>query len=163
MRITKLRIKGFESFSDSDELHFGNGINLIVGQNNVGKSAILRSMLFPLANHRHRTDTKWAEHELPAPKVSMMIDVSGAEVASGILRFGRDIRIPVPSEQGAAKFLQDFWAKPSIIFDITIVATNHFRQTSYPSHGLFVLDGNNQISFRAKGENGEISINGPLY
>lgn len=39
MRLLKARILGFQSFGDSGDIEFLDGINLIVGQNNAGKSA----------------------------------------------------------------------------------------------------------------------------
>ena len=37
MRLIKARVRGFQSFSDSGEVTFSEGINLIIGQNNAGK------------------------------------------------------------------------------------------------------------------------------
>ena len=45
MKIVNLRVRNFRSFGDKPtEIIFGDGVNLIVGENNVGKSAILKSL-----------------------------------------------------------------------------------------------------------------------
>lgn len=45
MKILSLRIRNFRSFGDKPiEIVFGDGVNLIVGENNVGKSTILKSL-----------------------------------------------------------------------------------------------------------------------
>ena len=86
MKLTKLRIEGFQSFSDSGELEFLDGINLIIGQNNAGKSALLRAMLPTLSDDRHRSRDIWQTFRLPQPKISFTINAPGAEIRDLILR-----------------------------------------------------------------------------
>ena len=45
MKIAGIRIVGIRCFDDTDTFNFGRKFNLIVGQNNSGKSTILRSIL----------------------------------------------------------------------------------------------------------------------
>ncbi len=44
MYISKVRIQNYKSFNDSGEIEFKSGINLIVGQNNAGKTAMLETL-----------------------------------------------------------------------------------------------------------------------
>jgi len=48
MLLTKLKIKNFRSYSNqmTTEIRFSNGINTILGKNNVGKSAIFKALSF---------------------------------------------------------------------------------------------------------------------
>ena len=87
MRLIKARIQGFQSFSDSGEMEFSEGINLVIGQNNAGKSALLRALLPDLPDDRHRTPEKWETHKLPPPKIELTIDASGAEIRDWVLLF----------------------------------------------------------------------------
>ncbi|MFM9975451.1 MAG: AAA family ATPase, partial [Beijerinckiaceae bacterium] len=41
MYIKRLKIKNYKGFNESDWIEFGPGFNVIVGQNNSGKSALL--------------------------------------------------------------------------------------------------------------------------
>ena len=45
MKITGMRLVGIRCFEDTGDLIFGDSFNLIVGQNNAGKSTLLRAIL----------------------------------------------------------------------------------------------------------------------
>jgi chromosome segregation ATPase len=47
-RITRLEMKGFKSFANKTELHFGDGFNCILGPNGSGKSNVLDALCFVL-------------------------------------------------------------------------------------------------------------------
>ena len=79
MKLLRARILGFQSFGDSEEIEFEDGINLIVGQNNAGKSALLRALQPALADDLHRTPDRWDNPALPAPDIRLTIGVSGEE------------------------------------------------------------------------------------
>lgn len=55
MRIIKAEIKNYKSFLDSGEINFTPGFNVIVGQNNVGKTALIEALSLKFANHPHRS------------------------------------------------------------------------------------------------------------
>ncbi len=80
MRLIKARVLGFQAFSDTGEVEFSEGINLVIGQNNAGKSALLRALLPVLSDDRHRTAETWETFKIQQPKVEFTIDVSGAEI-----------------------------------------------------------------------------------
>lgn len=44
MYISKFRVKDYKSFRDSGDIEFKSGINIIVGQNNSGKTALLEAL-----------------------------------------------------------------------------------------------------------------------
>ncbi len=44
MFLQNLKIKGFKNFSDEFEIHFNKGLNILIGENAVGKSAIIDSI-----------------------------------------------------------------------------------------------------------------------
>jgi predicted ATP-dependent endonuclease of OLD family len=68
MKLLAAQVIGFQSFSDSGKIEFTDGINLIVGQNNAGKSAFLRALQIDLPNDRHRNSDKWEDFKLPNPE-----------------------------------------------------------------------------------------------
>jgi AAA15 family ATPase/GTPase len=53
MYISKFRLHNYKSFLDSGEIEFGEGINLIVGQNNSGKTALLENLNLTVINNPH--------------------------------------------------------------------------------------------------------------
>ena len=99
MRLRKIRVKGFQCYSDSGDVEFKDGFNLIIGQNNSGKSALLRAMLPDLPDDRHRNPENWKPFGLPAPSISLTIESSGREIREWILRFNIQLDIPIPTEQ----------------------------------------------------------------
>jgi recombinational DNA repair ATPase RecF len=66
----------------------GGGINLIVGANNVGKSALIRALELPLVDDRHRRPGALEHHRLGAPHVLLDIRVNGAEIKNAMLEVG---------------------------------------------------------------------------
>lgn len=55
MLITKFELKNFMAFQDSGILHFGSGINVVIGRNNVGKSAFLKALSLRIDNQPHKS------------------------------------------------------------------------------------------------------------
>lgn len=53
MYISKIRVKNYKSFLDSGDIHFEPGINIITGQNNGGKSALLKALSTQILNMPH--------------------------------------------------------------------------------------------------------------
>ena len=43
MRISSFKIKNYKSFLEPEKITFDKGFNLIIGQNNVGKTALLEA------------------------------------------------------------------------------------------------------------------------
>ncbi len=138
MRLAKARVQGFQSFSDSGEVEFLDGINLVIGQNNAGKSALLRALLSELPDDRHRTPERWETFRLRRPEVAFTIDLSGAEIRYWVLRFGSRCILPVaqPHIQDVNNFMQDLFARPSLPICVTRIPGGSFS-APYPSHQLF--------------------------
>ncbi|WP_417676467.1 ATP-dependent nuclease [Roseibium sp.] len=113
MKLSKVRITGFQSFSDSGDIEFSDGINLIVGQNNAGKSSLLRALQPGLPDDRHRSHEHWEEAMLPKPSVSLTIGISGQEFRLMLLRQEKNI-MPTPGDQKAKVYLDSLFAKSHI-------------------------------------------------
>ena len=56
MYISKMRVKDYKSFRDSGEIEFKPGINLIVGQNNSGKTALLEALELEVKQKVHESE-----------------------------------------------------------------------------------------------------------
>ena len=114
MKLVSARVIGFRSFSDSGDIEFASGINLLIGQNNAGKSALLRAIRPVMPDDRHRSPAKWAAYELPLPYVHLSIELSGDELREGVLRFGQQ-RLPLPQTAlDPPTLLERLWQSPSI-------------------------------------------------
>lgn len=53
MYISKIRVENYKSFLDSGDIYFEPGINIITGQNNGGKSALLKALSSKILNIPH--------------------------------------------------------------------------------------------------------------
>ena len=138
MRLIKARIQGFQSFGDSGEMEFSEGINLVIGQNNAGKSALLRALLPELPDDRHRTPEKWQTFRLRAPEIALTINASGAEIRDWVMLSNSNQFFPVTPQQAddVNAVMQKFFERSSLHISVSRVANASFS-APYPSHQLF--------------------------
>jgi len=160
MKLIKARIEGFQSFSDSGDVEFAEGINLIIGQNNAGKSALLRALLPSLPDDRHRTPERWETFRLGRPEVTLTIAVSGAEIRDWVLRSGTQKHFPIIPVQrpNLTAFVREFFERTSL--PITVGNTPNSGFTApYPSHQLFHFEpGGSQVCITATPNDGELTF-----
>lgn len=55
MYLSKIRVRNYKSFRDSGDIEFKPGINIIVGQNNSGKTTLLEALEIKASNIPHRS------------------------------------------------------------------------------------------------------------
>ncbi len=55
MRITNFRVRNYKSFFDSGDITFRPGFNVIVGRNNVGKTALLQALGSQVGSVPHKS------------------------------------------------------------------------------------------------------------
>jgi len=55
MHISHFQLFNYKSFRDSGALEFKPGINIIVGANNAGKTALLEALSLDFENNPHRS------------------------------------------------------------------------------------------------------------
>jgi GTPase SAR1 family protein len=139
MQLTKARVQNFQAFSDSGEIEFADGFNLIIGPNNVGKSSLLRALLAQLSNDPHRRPDVWEYHKTPPPIISLELAVRGSEIREWILEFGSEQLFPMPAtgDGNAEAFIFDLFQRPALKFQMTSTPGAQFT-ANFPSHGLFI-------------------------
>jgi predicted ATPase len=52
IRLATFRLDGFQSYETAQEVSFLPDVTLLAGQNNVGKSALLRALMLPVATQQ---------------------------------------------------------------------------------------------------------------
>lgn len=157
MRIESIRVFGFQSFSDSGVIGFTDGINLVVGQNNAGKSALLRAMQPGLADDRHRTPAAWDDSQLAPPEVQIAIVIGGEDLRREVLRGGQ-LFIPFPEGTNFRGYANDYLDQVDIPLLLTHRPGTEFS-ASYPSHRQFDWNGQGaQFSAVVGGGGGRITI-----
>ncbi|QIO51210.1 ATP-binding protein [Rhizobium leguminosarum bv. trifolii] len=80
MRVKRFRLDAYGPFSDSSWIELSPTVNIFVGENNAGKSAVLRSFLRHLPAVPHRDAVEWRSEYLRRPKHSVEVEFSGAEL-----------------------------------------------------------------------------------
>lgn len=158
MKLRRLRILGFQAFHDSGDIHFSDGVNLIVGQNNSGKSSLLRSMYPFIPDDRHRTAEAWNQSSLPMPKVELDIEMTGLEFRDAVLRRGR-CAIPVPPGKDITRYGRRFIDRQNHLFRLSSISGYAHFVSDYPSTGEFAGDQSQQRnSCIAFAQNGSIAM-----
>ncbi|MEG3182109.1 ATP-dependent nuclease [Sphingomonas sp. LT1P40] len=160
MKLISARITGFQSFEDTGVIEFGGGINLIVGQNNAGKSALLRALLASIPDDRHRSPSEWRDTALPKPKTEFVISVAGREVVDAVLTTTTPLTIPTPNRGvDQIKYAEEILSRDAIELSVTREYGSQMTSDSYPSHRLFGYNGHGpQIAARARPQNGVLRI-----
>lgn len=101
MYISSFRLRDYKSYLDSNELSLLPGINLVVGQNDVGKSALLEGLGLRFSNKPHRSP----DRSLTANKqkdlksnVEISFTISNDELMDILRNFPGEFLIPLPAK-----------------------------------------------------------------
>jgi len=141
MKLVSIRLRNYKSFSDSNELHFRNGFNVIVGQNNAGKSALLQGISLRFTDNAHLSlKTKPSKESPISPRSDVLFSVEcgGQELRTILLNGDSQYHIPVPdtrqfSEEELKQVLDDLFSSQQIIFSLRCTGGNTFEATKIPS------------------------------
>ena len=139
VRLRRLRVENYSSFKDTGWIEFQPGMNLIIGQNNAGKSALLRAFGPNIEDDRHRDEEEYRRERLPRPLISLDIDVDGKSIESAMLRHGGQYHIPTHQQnKSQAIYLEDLIARSEYTFEMSLTAnTSTFESRVKTSYGLF--------------------------
>jgi len=74
MYLSAFRLTNYKSFADSGVLHFQPGFNVIVGQNNAGKTALVEGLSQHFTSHPHRS-------EATLPRITTELDPKSVSFA----------------------------------------------------------------------------------
>jgi AAA15 family ATPase/GTPase len=103
MYISDIRIQNYKSYRDSRALELGPGINVIVGKNNVGKTALLDALSLRFGAVPHRSlNTLPSETRSLKPKstVEFTFTLSKEELLDLLIdaqpRGNAEFRLPLP-------------------------------------------------------------------
>ena len=124
MRLIRMRVTNFSSFKDTGWIEFFPGINLIVGQNNAGKTAFMHVFDQILEDNRHRNTAEYQQERLEPPGIEFDLEVSGHEVEDAMstwLRLnGGFISWPVQTTNSDAEWekISLFLSEPSHILEL---------------------------------------------
>lgn len=159
MRICSFKIQNYKSFLEPREITLQEGFNLIVGQNNVGKTALLEALSLRFTGKPHRTQlTAPSQNSVINPSSSALVKLalSGGELREILLQ-GGNFNVPCQAEpptpqQDPHSALNAILARDETHFTLGLNAhqnvTSEFAVKNYPTHGLYPAS-NQFYSFHA--------------
>src|SRR5712692_4246678 len=106
MQLETFRLRNQKCFLDTGDLHFGSGFNVVVGINNVGKSALLEAIQANYTGSPTRnpqTNKLGTEILNPLSRADVSVALSGNELRRLLLNSGSQFLIPVPAETPQAE------------------------------------------------------------
>lgn len=136
MLLEKIQLISFQSFKDTGDIYFKPGINLLIGQNNVGKSALIRSLPLPLRDEKHRSAAKWRAFELVPSQLKLRVQYTNSELFEEGLRRGTVHLTAGNTTNSQLKDVVDHVFKSeNLSINLSRTAQN-VSVSNIPSHGL---------------------------
>jgi hypothetical protein len=158
--ISQFQIWNYKSFRETDVVALSRGINIVTGQNNVGKTALLQALNLDWGFTPHRSITTSAITDLP--RVAISVNFSNDEFLSMIA--GCDVWVPLPrlhEQFGDAPILNNHGASVDVFMDWFVSRETYTLQLwreafqnanpswsspIVPSFGLYSTDSPNAVS-----------------
>lgn len=156
MKISRIQIMGFQCFEDSGPICFSHGINLVVGQNNSGKSAVLRALNYNLSDDGHRNPESYETHLVQHPRIYVDLSVSGHEFTDSLKRLSGTHYIPVPRPDDTGDHIERILSLDE--YSIRLLRRPGSFATKYPGHGLFEhIKGQQKYAAKIRSEQGSLT------
>lgn len=156
MYIKSLRIKNYKSFRDSGVIELAQGFNVIVGENNTGKTALVQAMSTRFVSTPHCSPITVPNRLISAvdtkSEVTMTCGLIGAEIASILASHPGRYTVSVPINHqtgyGIGEFIESFQYHMTIdmsfingslrLFSFSKPNQNDILQTNYGQHVIQV-------------------------
>ena len=129
MRIRDFQVKNYKSWLDSEKLSLNQGFNIVIGQNNAGKTALLESLSLNIGNNPNRSqstkpivDSQLYEYA----KIAATYELNPEEAWKLILGINGLIHIPILPGRPAKQALEEI---------IPILKTAHYLTVEYETNG----------------------------
>jgi hypothetical protein len=148
MWVHSFRIRNYMSLRDSNTHELSRHTNVIVGQNNSGKTALLKSIALKFGNDPHRGSSFAKAHVYDPSSIGEFEFVaSGVEVRNVLLASGQSSQIPIQdyARRGEARVaLQQIFDRDQIRFRMQLMGGSNWSNVGFPSHQMFVATQNDQ-------------------
>jgi predicted ATPase len=147
MKIRAIRIQNYKSFADTGWVQLGNHFTVLVGQNNVGKSAFLES--FAVASRSpvdvpHRSSKRAPGEPLPRSRFAYRLLVEGVEHKRKAVQRGIST---LPTSQILQSDVVALHYERENIYEVEYrPAEGQLLMLNGPTYDLFEDDGSNRIA-----------------
>ncbi len=151
LKITELRIINYKGFRDSGFIALSSAWNVIVGQNNAGKTAFIEGFRLARNEHRlHRNISFPRDHPFPTEsRFVARMSIGRNWLKNAWLRRGGHFDLPLAaSDQHGNRVDIDptgFWEGDDLAPEIEFSA-NQTAKSAWPSHRLFEAHGGHQFA-----------------
>lgn len=101
MQISTFQLINYKSHRDSGELQLSTGFNVLVGQNNAGKSTLLESLGLKFISKPHRSLSALPRITSPVNPTSsakVVLTVTGEELKDILLSVNGSFFVPCPND-----------------------------------------------------------------
>ena len=162
MQISTFQLVNYKSYRDSGEFQFSTGFNVLVGQNNVGKSTLLEALGLKFLSKPHKSLSVLPRFTSPVNSSSsakIVLTVTGEELKDILLSLDGPFLTPIPADfrgkgvQKSREAIQRILLPSNISFQVSLAASTgqnaDFQIARFPSHGLYPseLDGAGNANF----------------
>lgn len=116
MAITAFRIQNYKSYFDSGEVRISEGFNVVVGQNNAGKSALLEGLSLqhgPVPHRSLRTLPQPTTTLDPGTRINVVFTLRRGELLDLLRTLAPSIFISVPDQPYAPNVLANALSQPN--------------------------------------------------
>lgn len=154
MKLISFQFRNHKSFADSGKLRFSSGFNVIVGQNNSGKSALLQGISLRFGDIPHlslNSKRTTSTPVKPQSKAELVVGCSGEELRNILLNRGAQFRIPVQAGQGGIneerfrRTLQDLFSASEVQFSLLRNGNGNIETSRVPSFSDFQVDQHDMV------------------
>jgi AAA domain, putative AbiEii toxin, Type IV TA system/AAA domain len=122
VRIQSFRVLNYKSYADSGDILLSSGMNLVVGPNSVGKSALLEALGLRFFGRPHRSERSIPhpdDAELPTSTVLVQATGAGIELKRTFLRSTSTEYFPLPAglaqnEATARKMVEELFSSEEL-------------------------------------------------
>lgn len=133
MWVSNFRAIGLAGFKDSGEIELGQGLNIFVGQNNAGKSALLSSLGHSMAGSPHRDEVEYRTARLPAPEMFLQLNFSNEEIKDIVLKSDRAFTFPTHDRSETSVRDMKSWITQDLhVVDLSRTLGSQFRLCAVP-------------------------------
>lgn len=158
MKISSFKIENYKSIINSGELKLASGFNVVVGKNNVGKTALLDALSLRYVGKSHRSvksKSKVTSALNPISPAEVVIAINGDEVKDIILNNFSQINVPVEEEcadESSARKCLEYFFEETVELMIGLRAGQNsvgsLHEIKYPAHGRFLIkkSGNHKMA-----------------
>lgn len=123
MFIQRVEVWNYKSYDEPSPIELTSGFNVLVGQNNAGKTALLEGLSLSFSQKPHRSSrtlpTPASNHSAPHSQVRMRFHAQPAEVQEVLKTYPATLILPAPRQPVIPEQILAQIETKEVVFDCT--------------------------------------------